>query len=54
MIKEAKSTRYYLLTKNEPEIIEYRVFTMTKDVPYSDSFNVEVLLFYKILSNKLY
>ena len=40
-LKEAKTERNHLLIRNEPKVVEYRIFTVTKDVPYSDSFNVE-------------
>lgn len=40
-MKEAKSARHHMLIKNEGKIVEYRIFTITKDIPYSDTFNVE-------------
>lgn len=30
-----------MLITNTPTTVEFRVFTVTKDIPYSDTFNVE-------------
>jgi hypothetical protein len=40
-VKEVDTKRNYLLIRNTPTAVEYRIFTVTKDIPYSDTFNVE-------------
>lgn len=40
-VKVSPNTKHYMLVKNSDKEIVLRIYNQTKDVPYSDAFNVE-------------